>query len=129
MDHDDDCFEPELASADLADAVGLNARDRRALRRLHLIESDTGGSWRMHRLTRELGRHAGSEDELDAAQSAFVVGCLELSRGIDLTTGFRLYLPNRTHRRGRPSTRGQWPRQIHTRHILRRDRGYTRPHG
>ena len=91
------CFEPELASPGLADAVGLSAKHRRSLRRLHLIESDPEGRWRMHRLTRQFGRRAGTEQESAKAREAFVLGCAKFSDPIEPSDGFRLYFPDRSH--------------------------------
>ncbi len=91
------CFEPELASPALADAVGLTAQSRRSLRRLHLIEADPEGRWRLHRLTRAFGRRVGSEEERGAAQLAFLEGCMKLSEGLDGVTGAMTYLPDKAH--------------------------------
>ncbi|MCP3960159.1 MAG: TIR domain-containing protein [bacterium] len=91
------CFEAEIVSLELSAAVGLDATRRRQLRRLHLIESDAEGRWRMHRLTREFGRRAGTEQELLDARTAFVTGCADFANQIDIATGFRIYLPNRFH--------------------------------
>ena len=90
-------FEPELVRLELSEAVGLSAQNRRLLRRLHLIETDPVGRWRMHRLTREFGRRAGGEQELTSAREAFVTGCAEFADQIKLADGFRIYLPNRSH--------------------------------
>ncbi|MCP3964424.1 MAG: tetratricopeptide repeat protein [bacterium] len=90
-------FEPELVSLELSEAVGLDAANRRLLRRRHLIETDQVGRWRMHRLTREFGRRSGTEQELGEARTAFVTGCAKFIDQIDLATGFRLYLANRAH--------------------------------
>ena len=51
----------------------------------------------MHRLTRGYGRRAGTEEDLAAAREAFVIGCAEFAQGMEIFTGFRLYLPNRSH--------------------------------
>jgi len=91
------CFEPEPVTAELSEAVGLTGRSFRQLGRLHLVEVAAEGGWWMHRLTREFGRGAGSEEELAAARVAFVEGCAELAQQIELETGRRPYLANRAH--------------------------------
>ncbi len=91
------CFAPEAVSPELSEAVGLSVEARRHLRRLHLIETDHSGGWRMHRLTREFGQRAGTEAEHGAARAAFVAGCMTFCDDIELAEGFRLYLPNRAH--------------------------------
>ncbi len=92
------CFEPEWVSLALSEAVGLDEDALRGLRRWHLVESDSEGRWRMHRLTREYGRGMGSEEELLKARRAFVEGCGEYCfEKIDLPTGAMTYLPDRMH--------------------------------
>ena len=91
------CFEPELVSPELTESVGLGRKALGHLRRLHLLEVDGGGRWWMHRLTREYGRRAGSEAELEAAQRAFVLGCAKFADRIELGDGFRPYLANQVH--------------------------------
>ena len=91
------CFEPELVSPELTESVGLGRKALGHLRRLHLLEIDGEGRWWMHRLTREYGRRAGSEAELEAAQRAFVLGCAQFADRIELADGFRPYLANQVH--------------------------------
>ena len=91
------CFEPELVSPEMTESVGLGRKALGHLRRLHLLEVDGEGRWWMHRLTREYGRRAGSEAELEAAQRAFVLGCAQFANRIELADGFRPYLANQVH--------------------------------
>lgn len=91
------CFAPELVSVELSDAAGVDEEARHRLRRFHLIESEDTGRWRMHRLIRGFGRKEGTASELEEARRAFVEGCLSRAREIELSTGFRIYLPDRAH--------------------------------
>jgi tetratricopeptide (TPR) repeat protein len=91
------CFAPEERSSGLLDACGVDSRLRRDLARFHLLEATGPGRWRMHRLLHEFGRRIGSEEEQAAAREAFVRGCVELAEGIDISIGFRIYLPDRPH--------------------------------
>lgn len=91
------CFEPEMVTPELSDAVGLTASLRHRLRQLHLIEVELAGRWRMHRLTRRFVRESGSTEESGEAREAFVSGCASFSDRIELADGFHLYLPNRAH--------------------------------
>ncbi|MCB1037418.1 MAG: tetratricopeptide repeat protein, partial [Acidobacteria bacterium] len=91
------CFEPEPATPALADACGLDASARRALRRLHLLDAGEDGKWRLHRLTREFGRGAGTEEERERARRGFVEGCVEFAQPFDWVTGAMAYLPDKPH--------------------------------
>jgi tetratricopeptide (TPR) repeat protein len=91
------CFAPEERSSALLDACGIDSRLRRELARFHLLETTGPGRWRMHRLLHEFGRRVGTEEEQAAASEAFVRGCVEHSKGIDIDIGFRIYLPDRPH--------------------------------
>ena len=91
------CFEPELVTPELSEAVGLVRQSRRQLRRLHLIDVNAEGRWWMHRLTRDFGHRSGTTAEVAAAQEAFVKGCAEFAQQIELSDGFRPYLTNRIH--------------------------------
>lgn len=83
------CFEPDLVTLELSEAVGLSIRDRRCLRRLHLVEPEPTGSWQMHRLTSEFGRLAGTEEERKVSRSALVLGSLRLIQKMDFAKEFR----------------------------------------
>ncbi len=91
------CFEPEPVTDELSEAVGLSRKSQRQLQRLHLIEVDGEGRWWMHRLTREFGYRAGSEESLHTVAEAFVKGCAEFANRLDLANGFWLYRRNRAH--------------------------------
>ena len=91
------CFEADLASTALADAVGFDAHARRGLRRLHLIEDTQDGRWRMHQLVKQFGNHKGSAERRQRAQEGYILGCAHLAQEIDLVTGFRIYTRDRVH--------------------------------
>jgi tetratricopeptide (TPR) repeat protein len=91
------CFAPEPVSSALSDAVGLDAEGRRELRRYHLIEMDSEGSWRMHRLTRAFAHAAGDESSRARATEAFVSGVVARAAPMELATAFRTYAPDRAH--------------------------------
>jgi DNA-binding winged helix-turn-helix (wHTH) protein/tetratricopeptide (TPR) repeat protein len=77
------CFEPESASRELAEAVGVTANRLRALEALHLIRCDRDGRWSMHRLTQAFGRAmAIGSGQIEAAQR-FFKGCVAYTRTID----------------------------------------------
>ncbi len=91
------CFEPEQVTDELSEAVGLGRKSRRWLQRLHLIEADDQGNWRMHSLTREFGLKTGTARSRQGATEAFVKGCATFADHIEFPDGFRLYRPNRSH--------------------------------
>ena len=88
-------FQPGGASVDLLELAGVDARQRRTLRRTHLIESASTGRWTMHRLVRDFGLRAGTDDDRRHAQEQFVRACMVRAEAIDLATGFRVYVPER----------------------------------
>ncbi|MET0792534.1 MAG: protein kinase, partial [Polyangiaceae bacterium] len=89
-------FAPERVSAELADAAGLDAEARNALRRHHLI-ADSDGSFRMHRLTRQFALSAAEPGARSNAQDAFLSGVIARAKRIEIATGFRIYAPDRAH--------------------------------
>ncbi|MEM7249497.1 MAG: tetratricopeptide repeat protein [Acidobacteriota bacterium] len=89
-------FEPGLITPALADACGLTLDDRQGLQRLHLIDIQPSGRWRMHRLTRDHGRRAGSTEERKRALGGFLRGCHELASGFAIGVGFDVYQRDRT---------------------------------
>ncbi len=91
------CFEPESVGERLAAAAGLGADALRELRRRHLIDTAPDGRWHMHRLTREFGQRVGTDAERADARRAFVLGCVAYARDIDISDGYRIYLPERAH--------------------------------
>lgn len=90
-------FAPELVSVALSDAVGLGSELRRHLRRLHLIESDDRGNWRMHRLVRAFALGAADAEAAEQATSAFLAGAHARLLGLELATGYQVYGPDRAH--------------------------------
>jgi tetratricopeptide (TPR) repeat protein len=91
------CFAPEERSSALLDACGVGSRLRRDLARYHLLEAAGPGRWRMHRLIHDFGRRSGTSDEQQAANEAFIRGCVKHADEIDIADGFRIYLPDRPH--------------------------------
>ena len=89
-------FAPERVSTELADAAGLDAEARHALRRHHLI-ADSTGSFRMHRLTREFALSKADLISRERAEEAFLSGVIERAKRIEIATGFRIYAPDRAH--------------------------------
>ncbi|HUT60334.1 MAG TPA: tetratricopeptide repeat protein, partial [Phycisphaerae bacterium] len=90
------CFEPETVSRKLMAASGLDADAERGLRRMHLIKTDEAGC-RMHRLVREFGLSVGEAGERESVRKAFIDGMTSTAREMDISTGYRLYLPDRAH--------------------------------
>ena len=90
-------FESEQSSAVLADAVGLDARARRKLQRFHLLESDTSGRWRMHRVIKELGTKVAHPDAVSDAGERFIRGCERYARAIRSAAGVRVYIAERVN--------------------------------
>ena len=88
-------FAPEFASPKLSDACGVDQEARRQLTRFHLIERGSSGWWRMHRLTRQFGLNLASEQESPSPEALFLKGCVEVAKGMDITTGLALYLPEK----------------------------------
>ena len=91
------CFEPASVSVELSDCAGLDNDARSHLRQFSLIRTAEDGRWVMHRATRAFVRSVSTDEEARAAWRAFVGGCVERSRQIDLPTGFRVYSPDRAH--------------------------------
>ncbi len=91
------CFEPESVGDKLSAAAGLDADALHALRRRHVIDTAPDGRWRMHRLTRDFGQRAGTDAERADARRAFVAGCVDYADEIDISDGYRLYVPERAH--------------------------------
>jgi len=90
------CFAPNAASTRLLELCGVDPDLQEPLRDYHLITGD-GESWQMHRLVREWARATGTEEEVELARRAFVEGCLEYARSLDLDTGFRIYQTDGPH--------------------------------
>lgn len=90
-------FAPEPVTAALSDEVGLGVEERRVLRRLHLIESDERGTWRMHRLVRQFVLEIAELGDREAALRSFLGGVHARLLGLQLATGFRVYGPDRAH--------------------------------
>jgi serine/threonine protein kinase/tetratricopeptide (TPR) repeat protein len=91
------CFAAEPVSVALADACGLDADARCELRRYHLIESDSSGQFRMHRLIRSFGQLAGDSNAREEALHEFLAGVTEHAAMIDIHTAFAIYVPDRAH--------------------------------
>jgi tetratricopeptide (TPR) repeat protein len=90
-------FAAAPASAALADACGLDGDGRRALHRYHLVDLNTDGSFRMHRLVRAFGQRGGAETDRAVARSAFIDGVTRRAKEIDLAAGAGVYPPDRAH--------------------------------
>lgn len=90
-------FASEPASVALSDSVGLGTEERRQLKRLHLIDADADGSWRMHRVVRAFALDRAEAEEREAATKAFLAGARARLLGLELATGFRVYGPDRSH--------------------------------
>jgi len=84
------------ATLELLNACAIDESARRTLLRFHLL-AHADGRWTMHRLVRDYGRRAGSSNEHRAATQRFVDGCVDLARGIDPDTGYRIYRTYRPH--------------------------------
>jgi DNA-binding winged helix-turn-helix (wHTH) protein len=90
------CFEPEPVTSELAAICGLTPPLRLSLESRHLVRATPGG-WVMHRLIRDFGRRAGSEQELAAAQARFVGGCLTAISAHAGGSTLRQYMVDRPH--------------------------------
>jgi tetratricopeptide (TPR) repeat protein len=84
------------ATLELLNACAIDESARRALLRFHLL-AHADGRWTMHRLVRAFGARAGSYDEQRASTQRFVDGCIDLARGIEIHTGYRIYRTCRPH--------------------------------
>ena len=69
----------ETVLPELSEVVGLTSRNLADLARLHLVDIEPGGAWRMHRLIRDFGQSPiGVEaSRIEEAVEAFVSGCAE----------------------------------------------------
>ncbi len=90
-------FEAEFATANLANAVGLDPHSRRGLRRLHLIEDASDGRWRMHHLLKDFASRKGSAEVRDRIRNSYIQGCAFFAQDIDLATGFQTYTRDKAH--------------------------------